>query len=181
MQIKPAKQKLETEIFEWLEALAGAVIFMILVLVFFFRIATVNGDSMLPTLIGGDRLFISRLFYEPQYGDIVAVSKPNRHNQVLIKRIIATEGQEIDIDFDKGEVYVDGVLLEEPYINEPTVVNGGMAFPAIVPEGSVFAMGDNRNESLDSRFTEVGMVDEGYIMGRNLFRIMPFGRIGKVE
>ena len=110
----------------------------------------------------------------------MVVTQPNAVNKPLIKRIIALGGQTVDIDTERGLVYVDGVVINEPYIKEPTVriPNPPMTFPYTVPEGKVFVMGDNRNNSLDSRSTDVGPIDERYILGKAIFRIFPLNRLG---
>lgn len=137
---------------------------------------------MLPTLEDQERLVISNLFYEPKAGDIVVLcgEADKEEGRTLIKRIIATEGQTVDIDFEAGEVYVDGEKLSEPYILEPTYLDEGTEFPLTVPEGEIFVMGDNRNGSRDSRSTTIGTVKEEYIVGRTLFRFFPFDRFGKI-
>ena len=111
------------------------------------------------------------------YGDIVVITEPNYFNEPLIKRVIATAGQIVDIDYSSSTVYVDGVALEEPYINESFILqnNDDITFPYTVPEGHLFCMGDNRNHSTDSRSTLIGAVDERYILGRAMLRILPFG------
>lgn len=138
---------------------------------------------MLPTLENGERLIISHLFYEPSAGDIVVLCGEADHEEGknLIKRIIATGGQTVDIDFELGQVYVDGEALSEPYTLEPTYLDEGTEFPLTVPEGEIFVMGDNRNGSRDSRSLSVGTIKEEYIVGRVLFRFFPFDRFGKVS
>ena len=171
---------LKSELFEWLETVAFSLVAVVLVFTFIFRIVGVDGKSMQNTLQDGDRLIISHLFYQPKAGDIVVVTQPNAVNKPLIKRIIALGGQTVDIDTERGLVYVDGVVINEPYIKEPTVriPNPPMTFPYTVPEGKVFVMGDNRNNSLDSRSTDVGPIDERYILGKAIFRIFPLNRLG---
>ncbi len=171
---------LKSELFEWLETVAFSLVAVVLVFTFIFRIVGVDGKSMQNTLQDGDRLIISHLFYQPKAGDIVVVTQPNAVNKPLIKRIIALGGQTVDIDTERGLVYVDGVVINEPYIKEPTVriPNPPMTFPYTVPEGKVFVMGDNRNNSLDSRSTDVGPIDERYILGKAIFRIYPLNRLG---
>ena len=182
-----ADEKLEKEFspreegIEWLETIALAAVAVVLIFTFVLRTATVSGTSMVPTLSNGDRLIISDLFYEPAQGDIVVVAPGVYEDHPLIKRVIATEGQTVDIDFDKGIVTVDGVALDEPYINEPTYLSEGMEFPATVPENCIFVMGDNRNNSKDSRDPSVGMVDVRYVVGRELLRIFPLSQFGPVD
>ena len=171
------------ETVEYAESLAVVFVVMLLIFTFIARPATVDGESMMPTLQNGERLLISNLFYEPTAGDIVVLcgEADREEGKNLIKRIIATEGQTIDIDFEVGEVYVDGQKLDEPYILEPTYLDEGTEFPLTVPEGEIFVMGDNRNGSRDSRSLTVGTVKEEYIVGRVLFRFFPFDRFGKIS
>ena len=161
-----------------------------LVYVLFFRAVVVVGSSMNNTLVSGDRLLVlSNLVYrQPQQGDIIVASKDSfRNGECIIKRVIATEGQEVNIDFITGTVYVDGVVLEEDYILSATLRAEGMEFPLIVDEGCVFVMGDNRMDSKDSRSPEIGLIDVREILGKAIFLILPgeddyhkrdFGRIG---
>ena len=141
-----------------------------------FRVILVTGDSMFSTLWDGDYLLLeSRMFCgEPEPGDIVVISKASFDNgSPIVKRVIATEGQTVDIDFDAGVVYVDGEVLEEPYTREPTWLDEGLEFPVTVPEGCVFVMGDNRNNSKDSRYADLGPIDTRHILGRAVFLIWP--------
>lgn len=167
-----------TDIYEWLQCLVYALVICVIVFVFFFRIVDVDGDSMNPTLYNADKLVVSDVFYKPKQGDIVIFRKDEYKSEALVKRVIATEGQTIDIDFDRGRVYVDGQLLDEPYIAELTKNQLDFNGPQTVPEGCVFVMGDNRNASSDSRRAAIGMVDERLIVGKVLFRLFPLDRIG---
>lgn len=179
---KPEAVKAETttrgEIYDWMQSLVFALIICIIVFVFIFRIVDVSGDSMNPTLLNGDKLVVSDVFYKPKQGDIVIFRKDEYKAEALVKRVIATEGQTIEIDFDRGRVYVDGELLDEPYIAEPTHNQLDFQGPQTVPEGCVFVMGDNRNASSDSRRAQIGMVDERLIVGKVLLRVFPFDSIG---
>lgn len=146
---------------------------------FFFRLVAVSGSSMYPTLVDKDYLVLESnfLYRNVKAGDIV-VLKVDYFEEPIVKRVIATGGQTVDIDFDQGIVRVDGVQLEEDYINEPTFKSYleygmGLDYPVTVPEGSVFVMGDNRNESADSRFAPVGCVPESQISGRALLVVFP--------
>ena len=148
---------------------------MILFLVF-FRIIVVSGPSMKMTLLDGDYLLlINNLFYrEPEKGDVVVVSKQEYDNgKPIVKRVIATEGQIVDMDFVNGIVYVDGLPLEEDYINTPTNLDEGSVFPQIVEENHVFVMGDNRNNSKDSRSLEIGQIDKREILGKVALLMVP--------
>ena len=151
------------------------LVFM-LVYILCFRMVIVVGGSMYDTLVNGDRLIlISNVLYRnPKAGDIVVASKDSfRDGECIVKRVIATEGQEVDIDFTNGNVYVDGVLLEEDYIYTPTMLYEGVSFPLVVEEGCIFVMGDNRMDSKDSRSTEIGLIDCREILGKVVFLLFP--------
>ena len=154
------------------------VMFLALRLVIGFSFVT--GDSMEPTLHEGQRLVLRQIGYEPQYGDIVVVDRTQDGEEPLVKRVIGKAGDVIYIDFNTHEVWRNDELLDEPYINEPTALSGDLTFPTRVPEGCVFVMGDNRNHSLDSRDSSVGMVDERRVMGEAVFRIYPLDKIGGI-
>ncbi len=173
---------LKSELFDWIQNITFILSTIVIIFIFVFRIVGVDGESMMPTLKHKDWLIISDLFYEPEYGDIVVLSKDAfLDGKMIVKRIIATEGQKIDIDFEKGIVYVDDVALDEPYIAEKTRRQMDMIFPATVPEDSVFVMGDNRNHSSDSRDASLGMVHESNILGRLIIRVFPFSSFGIVD
>ena len=151
-----------------------AVLMVVFILV--FRIVVVNGSSMYSTLWHGDYLMVlSNTFSgEPEQGDIIVASKDSFNDgEPIIKRVIATEGQTVDIDFEIGVVYVDGVALDESYAFTPTNVAEGVAFPQTVAKGCVFAMGDNRNRSRDSRYPDIGFIDEREILGQAVFLFFP--------
>ena len=191
-QIIDKKTQFKKDIFDWIEVLVHSILIVVLCFSFLFRIATIDGPSMMNTLHDGERVIISNLFYKPKVGDIVVISR-NKENSVftinssntpIIKRIIATEGQSVDIDFEKGIVYVDGIALDEPYARTPTTRKFDIDFPVTVDEGCVFVLGDNRNDSMDSRDSrigEYGMVDTRYILGHAVYRIFPFNKIGKID
>ena len=172
----PSAFSLGRELLEWLESITFAGVVAFFLFTFVVRLVTVEGHSMQPTLEEHDRLVIQTINYEPELGDIVVIKLPDE--RPLIKRIIAMEGQTIDIDFDTGIVYRDGEMLEEPYILEPTYRSKDVEFPATVPEGCIFVMGDNRNHSSDSREAAVGMVPLERVVGKAVFRFMPLETIG---
>lgn len=167
-----AKQKTHVFIYDIVSILATAVVAIAILFTFAFRIVGVDGTSMLPTLNDGDWLIVSAYDANPQYGQVIIITQPNELNKSLVKRIIATEGQTVDIDFDNGVVYVDGNELNEPYIYERTHDSEGVIFPVTVPKGCVFVMGDNRNNSTDSRSEIVGFIDENYILGQAKYKII---------
>lgn len=180
------------ELYEWAQTLVCSVLSVVLVFTFVIRLIGVDGHSMLPTLQHGDRLMVLNSMFCGNYqpGDIVILRKNSFMPEPIVKRVIATEGQLVDIDFNTGSVFVDGERLNELYINEPTYTNEGTVFPLRVPEGSLFVMGDNRNASNDSRDSRLGTVDTRYVIGRAVFLIFPgqdvstgkreFGRIGGI-
>lgn len=160
----------------YLHDLLYMLIAVIILFLLVFRVIVVSGSSMYSTLIDGDYLLlVSNLFYQdPQRGDIIVAAKKSFDNGApIIKRVIATAGQTVDIDFNVGIVYVDGIALEEPYTYTPTNVEEGMRFPLTVEENCVFAMGDNRNRSKDSRNPEIGQIDKREILGKALYLFMP--------
>lgn len=149
---------------------------ILLIFLIFFRIIVVSGDSMYSTLVDGDYvLLLNNLFYpEPQQGDIVVISKDSFDNgSPIVKRVIATEGQTVDIDEMTATVYVDGISLEETYINTPTTHSGTTQFPLVVEEGCLFVMGDNRGVSLDSRDQRIGQVDKREVLGKAIYLMIP--------
>lgn len=150
-----------------------ALIIIAFIFTFVVRIVGVDGQSMEDTLNDGDWLLVSAINTEFQQGDIVISTQPNAFNEPIVKRVIAKGGQEVDIDFEKGIVYVDGEALDEPYTKELTHIEEGVSFPIIVPEGQLFLMGDNRNNSTDSRSPLIGCVEEEYILGAAKCRVTP--------
>lgn len=149
-----------------------------LIFMFFFRVITVDGESMMPTLQDQDDLvLLSNLWYQdPQSGDVVVARIPEFSPGPIVKRVIAVEGDVVDIDFEEGTVSVNGCTLEEDYIMEPTYRSFAEAeteFPLVVEPGCVFLLGDNRNVSYDSRYAPIGQVDKRNILGKVIFLILP--------
>jgi len=168
--------------YEWIQCIVAALIICVNLFVFGIRIIDVIGGSMEPTLYNGNRVLVSGLFYTPEQGDVVIFKTDNYDaNKALVKRVIATEGQVINIDFDNGIVYVDGEAYEEPYIKELTHNKLDFIGPKTVPEHCVFVMGDNRNASTDSRDSRIGMLDTRLIIGKAYLTIYPFSSFGAVD
>lgn len=170
------------EVYDWIQCLITALIICVMIFVFFIRVIDVVGTSMLPTLQHGNKMLVSGFLYEPKYGDVV-VFKADSYDpdKALVKRVIAVGGDDINIDFDKGIVYVNGEPIEEPYINELTKTKLDFIGPKEVPEGCVFVMGDNRNASTDSRDSRIGMVDSRLILGKVYFVLFPLDDFKLVE
>lgn len=169
------KKSKQPFIYDVVSVICAAVIVIMVAFTFFFRFVGVVGNSMEPTLNDNDWLLVhSKSSYE--YGDIIISSQPNAFNEPIVKRVIATGGQTVDIDFETGEVSVDGKVLQEDYIAESTTNREDMTFPITVPEGKLFVLGDNRRHSTDSRSSLIGLLDERYIIGKVKFRIMPINK-----
>lgn len=157
---------------------------VLIIFLLFFRIVVVSGTSMNDTLLDGDYLLLvsNSLYKNPKAGDIIVASKDSfEDGEPIVKRVIATEGQVVSIDFVKGIVYVDGVAIEEPYIKMLTTTYGGTDFPITVDEGCVFVMGDNRDVSRDSRYPEIGQIDTREILGKAIFLFLPGTNRGNTE
>ena len=160
-------------IYEWMESVVYAMIFILIAFTLIFRIVGVDGDSMNPTLYDGDWLTVNAINSKIERGDIVVITQPNSLNEPLVKRVIAVGGDEIDIDFNDGTVKINGINQTESYILDETNLMGDWVYPMTVPKGTVFVMGDNRNNSLDSRFRAIGFIDERYILGKVHTRLYP--------
>ena len=182
------------DVYETVSSLVSALLVVVLVFTFLVRLMGVSGPSMIPTLQDGDYVaLLSNLFMgDLEQGDVIVARKESFENgEPIVKRVIATEGQTVDIDFNLGQVYVDGELLDEDYINDYTYREEGTVFPLTVPEGEVFLMGDNRNHSNDSRDSSLGTVDTRLLIGKAVFLVFPgrdylteqreFGRIGLLQ
>ncbi len=159
--------------YDAIESVKGAVIVVFLIFSFVFRAVGVDGDSMYPTLKDGDWVAVSGVTTEIDRGDIIVSTQPWERNVPIVKRVIAVGGDMVDIDFNANAVFVNGVKLNEPYIAELTRVSYDVEFPVIVEEGKLFVMGDNRNVSLDSRSSKIGLIDERYVLGKVIFRVYP--------
>ncbi len=197
--MKSKKQIKETrsfwnEVYEWIDCAVVTIIALLMVFTFLFNQVKIDGGSMNDTLLDQDRVIVSNVFYKPKYGDIIVISSEVYDDTPIIKRVIATEKQWVDIQ--DGKVYVGDSkddmrrvgdeFLNTYNINKGTasVLSGGIyghhQYPLEVPEGCVFVLGDNRDVSLDSRTASVGFVDEDQILGKALYRIYPFDRFGSI-
>ncbi|MBP5155653.1 MAG: signal peptidase I [Clostridia bacterium] len=193
---KKKKRGAARAIFDYLETFCFAVALMMVLFLYVFRYVSVDGSSMRETLQDSDKLIISNLFYTPKTGDIIVINPENHapSDQPIIKRVIATGGQTVFIDYDNWEIYVDGIKLDEPYINamreeerrhygEDVVMAKGnvprFQREFTVEEGRVFVLGDNRNNSHDSRYADYAEIGVNRILGRVLIRVYP--GFGKVE
>lgn len=172
---KKAKKKgaKKLDVFEVFQPIVSAIVVVTLVFLFCFRVFSVDGPSMAPTLEHGDRVVVSTIGYKPKRGDVVVLSSTEGVKKPIVKRVIAVAGDEVDINFTTGVVMVNG--QEEAYSEDLTTQQADIAFPITVPAGTVFLLGDNRDVSLDSRSSRVGCVDERLIVGRVLFRFFPIG------
>ncbi len=182
---KKGEGRFSSELFSWAESLMIVLIFFVVIFTFFVRLIGVNGSSMYPTLEDHNIMVVSNLGYKPQKGDIVVLRKEGfYYDQPIVKRVIATGGDTVDIDKITGDVLINGEVQDEPYIYEK--INtlermGDQVYPLIVPEGHIYVLGDNRNGSSDSRLQELGTVDERYILGHVLNVVYPFEKFGSVE
>lgn len=160
-------------LFDGVDSVRNAILAVFVIFTFVFRAVGVDGSSMVPTLHDGDWMAVRSIVTEVKRGDIVIITQPWDRNVPIVKRVIAVSGDVVNIDFNLHEVYVNGEKLNEPYINEPTALSYDMQFPLTVEEGKVFVMGDNRNDSLDSRSSRIGLIDERYIFGKAEVRLHP--------
>lgn len=174
-EIKPAGSLVKT-LYDIMDSFKGAVLVAFIVFALAFRVVGVEGDSMNPTLNSGDWLAVSSVAVKGfEAGDIVVVTQPWERNVPIIKRVIAVGGDVVDIDFVTHQVIVNGKVIDEPYIAEPTALKYDVEFPLVVEKGKLFVMGDNRNNSVDSRSSAIGLVDERYVLGKAVIRLFPTG------
>ena len=180
-------RRLGSDLFEWLQLLLGCILAAVVLFNCFARLTRVVGCSMDTTLEDGEMMLIWSLGYRPEAGDIVVLRKTEQTTdaflgqEAIVKRVIATGGQTVDIDYASGRVYVDGTPLDEPYLNEEMYRPGDPMMQNThweVPEGSIFVLGDNRNASTDSRHDLVGPVDENYLLGKAVLALWPFDKFG---
>jgi len=162
-------------IYDFMSILMTSMIVIMLLFTFVFRIAGVIGPSMNNTLLDGDRLIVSAFLPQPQRGDIIIITQPNSIHEPIVKRIIGLPGEWVNIDAAAGRVLINGSALEEPYVVGMTNDLYDQPYPVKVPEGEYFVMGDNRNNSTDSRSFQIGFIKKNYVLGKVLYRISPAG------
>ncbi len=171
VEVENDNQKKYESIYDMISIVVSSILMVAVIFSFVFKISTVSGESMENTLHDGDKLILCSIVSDVKYGDVVVTSQPNAYEKVLIKRVIAVEGQTLWFDEKTGKVVVDGKTLDEPYIKEDMEFLESMSNLYTVPAGKVFVMGDNRNDSADSREEHIGMIDERYIVGKVVYRI----------
>lgn len=169
-----------SDAYEWLQCIVAVLLLCVVAFTFVYRPVEVAGHSMQPTLNDGDLVIASRLSSHYERGDVVVLRVADYRDEPIVKRIIAVAGQTVDFDFDAGIVYVDGEALDESYIYEPTARAVDFTEPVEVPDGCVFVMGDNRNNSVDSRSVLIGCVDTRCIIGKVVFRALPLSSVGAI-
>lgn len=185
-EVPSSKEKFQRSVLEWTETIVMAIVLVAVVFTFVVRVITVDGGSMKPTYHDGDRVLVSGFAGEIEKGDIVIIV--NTLEEPIIKRVVATAGQTVDFDPVLGEVTVDGVpLMGEEFGIEngitavPDLPGQVLEFPQTVPENCVFVLGDNRGNSTDSRYLEVGMIDHRNILGKVIFNVYPFSQAGIIK
>ena len=181
---KPFSEVLFHNILDWTEIFVFSLTFVLLLFTFVLRLAIVSGPSMENTLHQGETLVVSNLFYTPKQGDIIVFQSPtSSFEEPIVKRVIATENQLVNIDFETWTVTVDGKQLDETYVNREigSMLGSDLSYPYTVPEGMIFVMGDNRNHSTDSRSFEIGSVDMRFILGEVKCRLFPIAKFGTVH
>jgi signal peptidase I len=166
--------------YDWIKCILFAIAIVIVCLTFVFRLVDVDGSSMYDTLLSGDKVIVTNFMYEPEDGDIVVISHGAEYAKPIIKRVIATEGQTIQLDYENDRIIVDGVVLDEPYLDDSTFCDniGDNEIPEVIPEGKIFVMGDNRRVSKDSRSTEIGLIEVENVIGKAQFVAFPFDNFG---
>ncbi len=178
------KESLKSDLYFWVQTLSLSLVLLVVVFTFVGRLTRVEGTSMVPTLHHNDLMLVQSIGYEPRPGDVVVLRKNQFMESQVVKRVIAVGGQHVRVDYDTHLVYVDGVPLNEPYINEimedPRHADLSV-LDVTVPEGSIYVLGDNRNNSSDSRHVRLGTVDTRYVLGRVLWVIFPFSDFGPVD
>lgn len=167
-------------IYDWVRCIIFAIAIVIVCLTFVFRLVDVSGNSMYDTLSSDDKVIVTNFMYTPKNNDIVVISHGAEYTNPIIKRVIATEGQTLEIDYENDRIIVDGIVIEEPYIDGSTFEGniGDNEIPYVIPEGKIFVMGDNREVSMDSRSTKIGLIDVDDVIGKAQIVVFPFDHFG---
>lgn len=176
-KITPNKNRLAVNIFDFFKPIIFVFALVSIVFTFIIRDANVVGNSMTETLHNGDKVLITSMMYTPASGDIVAINTENLKQKRIIKRVIATEGQMLTINYESGEVSVDGIIIDEPYVSSQMKKAKNTKMSIVIPQGSIFVMGDNRYISLDSRDEKVGLISVDDVIGKAQLVFFPFDRI----
>lgn len=165
-----------TDFYDWIRSILFAIVIVIFCLNFFFRLVDVQGTSMNNILQNKDKVIVTNFFYTPKNGDIVVISHGAEYSEPIIKRVIATAGQTLKLDYENDQIIVDGIVIDEPYLDFSTFsgVYAEYDIPTIVPEGKVFVMGDNRPVSMDSRSSRIGLIDVESVIGKAQYVVLPF-------
>ncbi len=167
-------------VYDWIRCVVFAIAIVVVCLTFVFRLVDVDGTSMNDTLQSNDKVIVTNLLYTPKNNDIIVISHGAQYKKPIIKRVIAKEGQTLKLDYENNRIIVDGIVIDEPYIKGTTFSGnyGDNEIPEVVPEGKLFVMGDNRQVSLDSRSTEIGLIDVKDVIGKAQFVAFPFDHFG---
>ena len=173
---EPPVKSAKREVLEWIGSIAIAIVIALVLRNYVITFVRVDGDSMLPTLVNNERLIVIRLGYTPKQGDIIILDPPNGRGP-YVKRVIGMPGQTVTID--DGKLYIDGKLQDEDYVNNATFPTSGQS-EFLVPEDSVFVLGDNREISRDSRASDVGFIKYNKVLGKVVCRVWPFNKFGSV-
>ena len=177
IKFKVNDKKVTDYMFDLTRTIIFVFVFMSVIFTFIMRDANVVGNSMLDTLHSDDKILMTNFMYKPKCGDIVAINAENQIEKRIIKRVIATEGQTLVVDYSKNAVYVDGIQIDEPYVSSITrEPSNPLQIPYVIPEGYIFVMGDNRIISLDSRDKSIGLVSVNDVIGKAQFIVYPFDR-----
>lgn len=178
VQIKMNNNKLAVFLFDIFKSVIFLFALISIIFTFFIKDVNIDGDSMKNTLLDGDKVVLTNFLYSPQVGDIVAIDAEEQIKKIIIKRVIAVEGQTIKIDYDNNKVIVDGVAIDEEYTSTPTTMPIiGWDIPEKIPEGYIFVMGDNRSISLDSRSGTLQLIPKSMVLGKAQFVLYPFDHI----